>query len=66
VISPDYVDPDAPFQPIGECVSCDEPSEVLHHCTDCGSVICPACVCCESEDINRKLCEECPGASIFI
>lgn len=59
------------FRPVGECASCDEPTERAYTCSHCGALLCPNCVSASADLIGNftqknlermALCPECPGA----
>jgi len=61
-----FVDPEYEPKWVVECAICDEPCEAgtYTHCTKCGNIICPECICADAENPRWYICEECPGACI--
>lgn len=51
-------DPETPFRPVAECVSCDEPTERVYECADCHGSVCPGCVTATARGLCCVECAE--------
>ena len=48
------------------CISCEEPMNRFYRCSQCGSDVCPSCICSEGGLDIKPLCPDCPGAAIKV